>query len=214
VVERALERLRRLPRFQAIAAAALILLRVVSDLSTFQFIGQTWEQVAPFLLTVASSIIPVVRDFSWVAGVVWIGLLLLRAEPKSVGGVLRAAPPPAIPPLPQYGLPQLPSTVTPEYLITLFRENTEVQARGLVKPFLGRWINVAEPMHDVSPDTDGITTVTLARGLVIFVHLEFNTAIWGGHIAMLKKGQVLSATGVIDDVNGVFLRLKRCEIPL
>jgi len=118
------------------------------------------------------------------------------------------------PAVPQYGRNLLPSTVTPDYLISLRRDNLATQAEGLVKPFLGRWINVAEPVSDVSPDNAGITQVTLTRGPVVTVYLEFDTAKWGAHLALLKKGQVLSASGFLKEVTGLWVRLSACEIPL
>lgn len=133
-----------------------------------------------------------------------------RGEPPTP-----APQPPSPAPLPPYGrFPSVPSTVTPEYLINIFRDNMEAQAKGLVKPFLGRIIGVAEPVHNVSPDTDGITSVTLSRPPVVHVRLDFDTAKWGAHLAALKKGQVLSAYGTVADVTALWVRLTSCEIEL
>jgi hypothetical protein len=108
--------------------------------------------------------------------------------------------------------------VEPQYLIKLFDAHTDVQAKKLVEAYIGKWLVVSGEVVNVIGGEDEWS---------VFIKLhpndpkDFNTYIvgmyfrekkWIDRIAVLRRGDKITAVGQIEAVDVFSIRLNNCEL--
>jgi hypothetical protein len=63
-------------------------------------------------------------------------------------------------PAPEQEREFLPPNITPEYLADLFDGRTDLQAKGLADPYIGKWMRVSGPLGNVGTPNKYFTQVT------------------------------------------------------
>lgn len=108
--------------------------------------------------------------------------------------------------------------VEPQYLTGLFEKHTSIQAQELVKPFIGKWMNVSGPLGNAIP----------IRPTLVQVSFENPNAIAGPHyprtvvlmlchgeervdyVRLLKRGDMMKILGQIKEVGNHQVILDNC----
>ena len=105
-----------------------------------------------------------------------------------------------------------PIDVTPETLAGYFRTHTTVQARALVRPYLGQTLRVTGPISDVRL-IGGYRSVSLKDAGIGSVHVfaRFGHR-WTEELKRLQLGQEITITGKIHEVEAYTLSLEDCQI--
>lgn len=96
--------------------------------------------------------------------------------------------------------------VTPEYLMSFFEGNTDIQATTRVADFIGAWIKVSGPLGDVSSPSQ----VTFANRSP--VHMFFRKKKWVDRLLTLSRGDNITVIGQITYVERGNLVLHSCEL--
>jgi hypothetical protein len=108
------------------------------------------------------------------------------------------------------------ASITPEYLVGLFKEHTGIQARKLIEPFIGKWMRVSGHLSEVLSSTPNLAQVTFSgRGIssdLAVIYMYFRTKESFARLAILRRGDSLTIVGKICDVNPVQLDLDTCEL--
>lgn len=103
--------------------------------------------------------------------------------------------------------------MAPEGLAAYFKDHTEVQAKGLVAPYLGEWIQVTREVSDV-----------VVRPLYYVVSMGSSTAQgrvhviarfgrkWVPHLRRLRKGEPVTVVGRVESVGQFVVVLKDSQI--
>lgn len=115
----------------------------------------------------------------------------------------------------------VPSNITPEYLADLFDDRTDLQAKGLVEPYIGKWMKVSGPLGNVSPPNKYFTQVTLkTKGMFDgggrfethgYLYMYFKPG-WEERLAMLRPDTSIAVVGRLKEVNWVEVHLEHCEL--
>jgi hypothetical protein len=109
------------------------------------------------------------------------------------------------------------ASVTPAYLIGLFKEHTSFQAKKLIEQYLGKWMPITGLVHDTNPTTTfSFSDPQQIAQLFIFeegrlLTARFNES-WVDRIAILRRGDKVSFIGKIADVNAMAIDLDDCEL--
>jgi len=110
----------------------------------------------------------------------------------------------------------LGASVTPEYLLGLFKDHTYIQAKKLIIPFIGKWMRISGNLEEVISSTPKFAQVTFSgRGLsseLARVYMYFRTEESIDRLTLLRRGDSLTIVGRIQDLNGVQVDLENCEI--
>lgn len=107
--------------------------------------------------------------------------------------------------------------VEPQQLTDYFRNYLTVQAQALTKPYIGKWMKVSGKLRDVTSMPNGTTLVTLGsaddlQSVIPLVSLQFSTDPWGDHLAVMQRGDGITALGKIESIQSYTLLLTQCEI--
>jgi hypothetical protein len=106
--------------------------------------------------------------------------------------------------------------VTPHYLIRLFDGYTSIQASNLVKPFIGKWIELSGQLGDILPYGIESAQVSFKRlswdRPLHFVIMYFRGKYWLNRISVLKVGDPIKVIGQIQEVNSIAVHLDNCEL--
>ena len=214
MVERALERLRRVPRLQALAAVLLILYRIVNDLSNLQFIGQFWDTAATFAARALDFVLPFVRDFGWGVGVLWLTWLLVRPERKKDQKVARAGSVMTGSRLSGHPLRTAKQAtehrhfsdvdLTPHRLLAQAKGMTTAQLKTFAASQLGTWLRADGKIVDVWERPECVEVSLTAPGFTyspdmgrVIAHFDSE---WHERAIRLSKGGSVSVVGRIASV--------------
>jgi hypothetical protein len=116
----------------------------------------------------------------------------------------------------------VPPNVTPEYLVGLFDDRTDVQAKTLVDPYIGKWMTVSGPLGNVGTRNDYFAQVTFQnKGMfeegtrfeihgVVFMY--FRDPRSDERLAMLRPGTEITVVGRLERVTGIDVHLDDCEL--
>ena len=105
--------------------------------------------------------------------------------------------------------------ITPTILCGYFKQQyTHVQAEKLIQPYKDMWMQVSGTVANVRTRISGTyAMVRLETGadtnssLLLLFDQE-----WLGRVSMLLKGSKVTAIGQIEEVDGLSVQLKRCEL--
>ena len=103
--------------------------------------------------------------------------------------------------------------ITPQYLASLYKGQTEMQAQRLVDIYVGKWMKIRGPISNVMTPTGDIVAVHLKRDAFneIAVALKFSKP-WHERLALLRQGNIITAVGKIDYTEAGFVMLEDCEL--
>jgi hypothetical protein len=109
------------------------------------------------------------------------------------------------------------ANVTPELLLSFFKEHTAIQGQRLIEPFIGKWMRVSGNLSEViSSDPKRRAQVTFSgRGLrsdLADIYMYFRTADSIDRLSILRRGDSMTVVGQIVLVNPVQVDLDNCEL--
>jgi hypothetical protein len=112
-------------------------------------------------------------------------------------------------------------SITPEYLIGIFREHTAIQGATLTAAYLGKWMKVSGSLGDVVSTTPNLAQLTFERAEVPFTertwfdytsfYMMFRRP-WIDHLEIAKRGDKLTVIGQIERIDSVSVQLENCEL--
>lgn len=110
--------------------------------------------------------------------------------------------------------------LTPDELTQFFRsDQTTVQSKKIVEPFIGKWMRVEGDLGDVSSYYEDIVIVSFANSgftgqyaLVKTLPMLFSGKKWSERLYVLKKGTHLVVRGQIKSVTQLGVSLENCEL--
>ena len=112
-------------------------------------------------------------------------------------------------------------SITPEYLISIFREHTGLQGAKLTADYLGKWMKVRGSLGNVISTTPNLAQLTFERAEVPltkrtwFDYTSFYMMFkkpWIDRLAIVKRGDKLTVIGQIERIDGVSVQLENCEL--
>jgi hypothetical protein len=110
---------------------------------------------------------------------------------------------------------QIVVDVTPEYLTGFFKEYTDIQAKKLAAPYIGKWMKISGPLEDVGEFSGYACQVTFADRLfstsktTVFMYFKKE---WIERLSILKRNDSIAVLGKIKDVTRVSVSLDNCEL--
>jgi hypothetical protein len=108
------------------------------------------------------------------------------------------------------------ASITPEYLVGLFKDHTSIQANKLIEPFIGKWMKVSGHLNEVLSSTPDFAQVSFSgRGLtsdLAGIYMYFRSKDSIERLAILRRGDALTIVGEIREINSVQLTLESCEL--
>jgi hypothetical protein len=107
---------------------------------------------------------------------------------------------------------RIKTAITPEELARIHIENTSVQAQRLLSPYVGKWIEIKEPVKDVSDTSIFVSHPMEGRILGAPIRLNFHKSKWQDSLDLLRKGDVIHALCRINKVDSIVLDLDQCEL--
>jgi len=154
-----------------------------------------------------------------------VGILLLWPATRLPWPLASASPTPPPPP-PQAPPPARPASVIPTtkppgvrtkqdrvivdvepaYLLNLYKDHTSLQGQKLAEPYIGKWMQVSGPIGDVG------------NGILTFANIEVTNGVYmmfdkhAPSLAVLRKGQIITVLGRIDEIKRFDVTLVDCEI--
>lgn len=113
----------------------------------------------------------------------------------------------------------LGDSITPQYLASFFDDDTDILAEKRAAPFFGKWVAFSGTVENVSaysktinisisgPETDdaGATIGTP----IAFLYFSKD---WSRHVETIRKGDIITAIGMIQDIDRYYISLNSCEI--
>jgi len=113
------------------------------------------------------------------------------------------------------------ASITPEYLISIFREHTDIQGATLTAAYLGKWMKVSGSLRNVISTTPNLAQLTFERAEVPltertwFDYTDFYMMFkkpWIDRLAIAKRGDNLTVVGQIERIDAVSVQLENCEL--
>ncbi len=141
--------------------------------------------------------------------------------PREAAAVHAAAPEPPPKAAEKQGRVFVGESITPEYLIGIFREHTAIQGATLTAAYLGKWMKVSGSLGNVISTTPDRAQLTFERAEVPLTertwfhytgfYMMFSRP-WIDHLAIAKRGDKLTVIGQIERIDSVSVQLKNCEL--
>lgn len=112
-------------------------------------------------------------------------------------------------------------SITPEYLIGIFREHTDIQGAQLTAAYVGKWMKVTGSLRNVISTTPNLAQLTFERAEVPltertwFDYTDFYMMFkkpWIDRLAIVKRGDALTVIGQIERIDSVSVQLANCEL--
>lgn len=110
------------------------------------------------------------------------------------------------------------ASVTPAYLIGLFKEHTGIQAKKLIEQYLGKWMPIMGRVHDTHQRSKFNFSKPEEKVAQLFIFDDGHLLIarfsepWVERIAILRRGDEVRLIGKIAEVNALNLELDDCEL--
>jgi hypothetical protein len=112
-------------------------------------------------------------------------------------------------------------SITPEYLIRIFREHTGIQGAALTAAYLGKWVKVSGSLGNVTSRTSDFAQLSFERATVppeeqtpldhTYFFMQFNKP-WIERLAIARRGDKLTVVGQIGSIDGLAVVLENCEL--
>jgi hypothetical protein len=105
-------------------------------------------------------------------------------------------------------------SLTPQYLIALFKGRTEAQGRTLAEPYKGKEIGVSGQIYNIdssNPTRTGLTVILEGTHSQPVVMMSFDPK-WSDQLNALHIGDTIAALGVITQIEPEFVALDNCRI--
>ena len=112
-------------------------------------------------------------------------------------------------------------SITPEYLISIFQEHTDIQGARLTEAYLGKWMKVSGPLGNVMSSSPIQAQLTFKRPEVPLTErtwfyytdlfMMFKEP-WIDRLTIAKRGDKLTVIGKIERIDGVSVQLENCEL--
>ena len=101
--------------------------------------------------------------------------------------------------------------VNPEQMTDAFKDLTDVHARNLVRPYIGRWLFLDEKINNVwaNERINSVTVFTKKHDISIFLGFKEE---WRTSVITLQKETRIVAAGRITDIDHWHIRLEDCEL--
>ena len=112
-------------------------------------------------------------------------------------------------------------SITPKYLIGIFRDHTDIQGAKLTAGYLGKWMKVSGSLGNVISTTPNLAQLTFERaqlsraGPTWFDSTGFYMIFkkpWIDRLAIVKRGDKLTVIGQIERIDSVSVQLENCEL--
>jgi hypothetical protein len=106
--------------------------------------------------------------------------------------------------------------VTPEWLWRQFVGRTDIQAQGLVKSYLGKWMRISGKLGNFS--SLGVGThhsLTFESSRFEGFHnvmMYFRAPLAVDKLAVMPPGEAIDVLGQVDSIDSIYIRLKDCEL--
>jgi tRNA_anti-like len=212
----------------AIISAALILWAIcVALASLFGWIAAKGRPtLSSFFMVIGGGIIILIG-----VGIVWLGLSSYQVNvPQPSIGAEQRAPAhsaemlsPNLPAAPgnseaeETGRIFVPDSVTPNYLVNIFKNNINIEAVAQTAKYMGKWIKVEGPVNDIMSITANTMFIVLvpdngwdlSRHFLIYFTFHGQ---WLKNVELLRRGDNVSVIGKIDTIDSVRLKLEDCEL--
>jgi hypothetical protein len=113
--------------------------------------------------------------------------------------------------------------VTPFYLVSLFVNLTDQQAKPLIRPYIGKWLKVSGQLGDVLSNRETISQVTFNDAgpfsdpykqpyRPYTVYMYFDRAGWDSSLEVLPVGSDIAVIGRITRIDRHSVHLEDCEL--
>jgi hypothetical protein len=130
------------------------------------------------------------------------------AKPLSLSNVV----PRQIRPLQDDGRIFVAADVTPQVLIGLFGQHMSIEAEKLIKPYLGKWMQVSGALGDVSaPKNFGVFVHFKQSSSSVFISMIFDKE-WVDRLSILQKDSQMTVIGQISEIRSSTFELRHCEL--
>jgi hypothetical protein len=102
--------------------------------------------------------------------------------------------------------------VTPEFLYGLYDGRTTVQGDRLAEGYIGKFIQVSGPMHNVSNQfSDGTFNVSMHPGGLRSISMEFDEK-WFDRLSLFPVNTLIKVRGRIKSLGSYMIMLTNCDI--
>ena len=103
--------------------------------------------------------------------------------------------------------------VTPEFLAGFFKDRLDVQAQNLATPFIGKWLTVSGPIHNVGAWRGTFSQVTFNRpDSNVSLYMMFRAKTTVDRLSVLKHGDRMTVCGQIAEIDRDRVQLDPCEL--
>ena len=104
--------------------------------------------------------------------------------------------------------------INPERLLGVFEGRTELQARSLIQPEIGKWMVVTGPVLGVTPLSSGSVLVALrvadAHSGLLMTFCSF--AVVTPELEKLSQGDSVTIEGQLEEVSSLGVQLDHCKL--
>jgi hypothetical protein len=99
--------------------------------------------------------------------------------------------------------------VDPKSLVKLFDGRTDVYARTLIRPYVGRWTKITGEIRDIRTGP----FVSLVRLLINDTPVDLELSRWKlGPFVPLPSGTLVTVAGRISSISSISVSLRNCEL--
>jgi hypothetical protein len=112
-------------------------------------------------------------------------------------------------------------SITPEYLLSIFGEHTDIQSAKLTSAYLGKWMKVSGPLGNVISSAPTRAQLTFERPEVPLAKRTwfYYTSLfmmfrepWIDRLSIMKSGDKLTVIGQIARIDKISIQLENCEL--
>jgi hypothetical protein len=98
-------------------------------------------------------------------------------------------------------------SITAEYLVSFFKQQTTVQATNATKDYIGKWIKVTGSVYDVLSTTSDFAQITFERQQSsLLLHMHFSGS-WRDRAIILRRGDNITVISQISEITSFALSL-------
>lgn len=155
---------------------------------------------------------------SWGFGFICGSLLLAFWEPlRRVAGSMFRRKRSAATSLPSKNRIPVGPSITPEFLVSLYKGKTSLEAKEAVRPYLGKWMKFTGIMKDITSFSSSANygvffKVPRTDGNMWQIHLWAYFAKGDEQLPLIRPGDAVSLEGEIEMIEESCLRLMECKL--
>ncbi|PYK44494.1 MAG: hypothetical protein DME53_08010 [Verrucomicrobia bacterium] len=105
--------------------------------------------------------------------------------------------------------------ITPDDLMNMCRNHMDIEAQRLIRPYIGKWMEVAGRIHNVRSSSENSAQVTFDRPIgpeIRDFYMYFRDPKWIDRLVVLRRGAELVVAGRITEISAICVTLDDCEI--